>query len=77
MVTKNRRYSITAVRAMIDELQEWLDSSQETLDNAESADYPNDEFIWLEPPSDALCIDKLQMRCDSLQEAIDALENIE
>lgn len=61
-----KRYSITQIQRVINELTEWRDASQETLDNEEAKDYPNDERI-----------DKLSTRIDALTEAIEALEGIE
>ncbi len=60
------RYSITGVQKMIGELDEWIVGSQSTLDNAESADYPNDERI-----------EALTERIEALEAAKEALEEIE
>jgi capsule polysaccharide export protein KpsE/RkpR len=60
------RYNRIALGKVISTLQEWVDQTQETLDNAESADYPNEDRI-----------DTLQTRIDSLQESVDALDNID
>ncbi len=47
-------------------LEDWVTQSQDTLDNEESKDYPNDERI-----------DSLTVRVDSLQAAVDVLNEIE
>ena len=59
-------YSITQVRRVMAELKSWIETSEETLDNAESADYPNDGRI-----------DKLQTRLEALNDALNALGDIE
>ena len=61
-----KKYSITQINRVLEELRAWHESTEETLDNEENKDYPNEERV-----------DMLQTRLDSLQEAIDALENIE
>lgn len=60
------RYSIVQVRQVIDMLDAWITSSNETLDNENDKPSPNDERI-----------EALETRIDALQEAKDALENIE
>mgnify|MGYP001573812012 CR=1 FL=1 len=62
----DKTYSITQINRVMRELEHWIDQSQETLDNEESRDYPNEERL-----------DKLQKRIDGLQNAYDALEEIE
>lgn len=65
-MTADKRYSIIQIRRVIGELESWRDASQDALENAESADYPNEERI-----------EKLAVRIDALETAIDALEGIE
>lgn len=60
------RYSITSVKKIIGQIEEWIESSQDTLDNAESADYPNEERI-----------EKLTDRISNLEEAKETLAEIE
>ena len=54
------------IRSIITKLENTLEKVQEYLDNAENAEYPNDDRI-----------DNLQNEIDCIQEAIEALENIE
>lgn len=61
-----KAYSIVQIRRVLAELEDWRDTSQEALDNAESADSPNEARI-----------DALQTRLDALEAAIEALEGIE
>lgn len=60
------RYDIRSVAKMIAQLDAWIEQTEETLGNAEDAEYPNEERI-----------DKLNERLDALNEAKEALENIE
>lgn len=60
------KYNIRSVQSMMAQLQEWIDSSQDTLNNEESKDYPNDDRVTM-----------LTDRIDALQNAYDALEGIE
>ena len=60
------RYSTTAVNKLIEQLDGWINGSQDTLDTAESADYPNEDRI-----------DKLTERINALTEAKSSLEEIE
>lgn len=57
------RYDKRTVSKIVDSLREMLESSEDSLSNAESADYPNDERI-----------DLLTDRIESLSSAVDALE---
>ncbi|HEY4492455.1 MAG TPA: hypothetical protein VI958_10690, partial [Acidobacteriota bacterium] len=59
-------YLIVQVRQMIANLEGWIEQTEDTLDNAENADYPNDDRI-----------ETLQARIDALNEALDALNEIE
>ena len=61
-----KSYSILQVRRVLQELEAWRDSSQDTLDNVENADYPNESRI-----------ETLSGRIEALEAAIDALEGIE
>lgn len=61
-----KRYSITGVKRILAELEAWLEQSQDSLDSEEGRDYPNDERL-----------DRLTQRVDSLQQAYDALDEIE
>ena len=61
-----RRYNSLTVKNTIQTLAEMIESSQDTLDNEESRDYPNQEKI-----------DTLNDRIDYLQQAMDALESID
>lgn len=51
---------------MMAQIEDWITQSNDTLCNEESKDYPNEERM-----------DILNNRIDSLQEAYDALQNIE
>lgn len=66
MVAKSVRYNARSLQTMMEQLQDWIDQTQETLDNEESKDYPNDERV-----------DMLTLRLDQLQQAYDALEAID
>ena len=61
-----KRYSIIQVRRVTAELEAWIESSQDALDNAESMDSPNEDRI-----------EALANRIDALQAALDALQEIE
>lgn len=63
---KITRYNIKSVQSMIAQLEAWIEQTEETLGNAEDADYPNEERI-----------DKLNERLASLEQAKEALEEIE
>jgi septal ring factor EnvC (AmiA/AmiB activator) len=63
---KITRYNIKSVQSMIAQLEAWIEQTEETLGNAEDAEYPNEERI-----------DKLNERLASLEQAKDALEEIE
>lgn len=65
MAQTQTRYNVSSVHKMMEQLQGWIEQSEETLSNEESRDYPNDEHI-----------DALQERIDALQQAFDALESI-
>lgn len=65
-MTDVKRYSIVQVRRMVAELDAWIESTQDALDNAEDAATPNEERI-----------DKLQTRLDALTNAKEELEGIE
>lgn len=65
MVT-TRRYSITAVAAMMTDLEAWIEQSSDTLNNEEAKDYPSEDRL-----------DNLNTRIDALQAAYDALADIE
>lgn len=65
-MTTTRRYSITAVAAMMADLEAWIEQSSDTLNNEEAKDYPNEDRL-----------DNLNTRIDALQAAYDALADIE
>ena len=65
-MTTARRYNSTSLGNMVEELKSWTEQTQDTLDNAESQEYPNDNRI-----------ETLSNRMDALQAAIDSLEEIE
>ena len=60
------KYSITQIRKLKVDLEDFIVQTEETIDNAESADYPNESRL-----------EQLNDRLDDLQTAFDALENIE
>jgi hypothetical protein len=60
------KYSITQIRKLKVDLEDFIVQTEETIDNAESADYPNEARL-----------DRLNDRLDDLRTAFDALENIE
>ena len=59
-------YSITQIRKLKVDLEDFIVQTEETIDNAESVDYPNESRL-----------DRLNDRLDDLRTAFDALENIE
>ena len=60
------KYSITQIRKLKVDLEDFIVQTEETIDNAESVDYPNEARL-----------DRLNDRLDDLRTAFDALENIE
>jgi septal ring factor EnvC (AmiA/AmiB activator) len=60
------KYSITQIRKLKVNLEDFIVQTEETIDSAESADYPNESRL-----------DRLNDRLDDLRTAFDALENIE
>jgi hypothetical protein len=60
------RYDIRQVSKMVELLEHWIDSSNETLDNENNKDSPNQDRI-----------DTLESRVEALENAKDALEGIE
>ena len=60
------KYSITQIRKVRVDLEDYIVQTEETIDNIESSDYPSESRL-----------DRLQERLDYLQTAFDALENIE
>jgi len=60
------KYRTTQLTIIIEMLEDWIDSSQETLDNESDKDYPNQERV-----------EKLEARLEALGQAIEALEGIE
>ena len=60
------KYSITQIRKLKVDLEDFIVQTEETIDNAESVDYPNESRL-----------DRLNDRLDDLRTAFDALENIE
>ena len=59
------RYNVRSLQTVIDQLKGWMDQTEDTLGNAQDADYPNDERI-----------ESLENRLSSLEEARDALQAI-
>ena len=66
MVGTFKRYDIRQVNLMREQLDEWINTSSDVLNNEEAKDYPNEERI-----------DSLNTRIDALQAAYDALGEIE
>lgn len=64
MAGKTRRYNKVSLQSVIDELTEWVGQTDEARDAAEDRD-------------DQERVNELQNRYDRLQDAIDALEEIE
>ena len=62
MAGKTRRYNKVSLQSVIDELTEWVGQTDEARDAAED---------------DQERVNELQNRYDRLQDAIDALEEIE
>ena len=60
------RYTILALRDMLRTLNAWVAATEGFIDTATAADYPNDERI-----------DMLETRLDALQNAIDALGDLD
>ena len=60
------RYNKRSLEKIVDQLKAWIDSSQDSLDNEESRDYPNEDRVSM-----------LGERIESLQAAVDSLEEIE
>ena len=60
------KYSITQIRKLKVDLEDFIVQTEETIDNAESVDYPTEARL-----------DRLNDRLDDLRTAFDALENIE
>ena len=65
MATITSRFNSSSLVNMVAQLEAWVESSQDALDNAENADYPNDERCY-----------SLEQRIDRLNEAIDILYEI-
>lgn len=60
------RYSIIQIQRMMADLEAWIESSSDALNNEEAKDYPNEDRL-----------DNLNTRIDALQAAYDALAEIE
>jgi len=64
MADKIRRYNKVSLQSVISELTEWVGQTEEAMETAEDAG--NQERV-----------EELEARRDSLQDAVDALEEIE
>jgi hypothetical protein len=59
------RYNIRTVHNLLEIINEWIESSEESLDNEQQRDYPSNERL-----------DSLQDRIDKLNIAKESLESI-
>ena len=60
------QYSITQVHKVIEEIGDWVEQTEEAIDNEQARDYPNEERV-----------EKLAYRQDALESAKSSLEEIE
>lgn len=66
MIQVTTRFNIRSLANMIAQLEAWIESSQESLDNEELREHPNNERV-----------DSLTDRLDNLNSALDSLSQIE
>jgi two-component sensor histidine kinase len=59
------RYNIRTVHNLLEIINEWIESAEESLDNEQQRDYPSNERL-----------DSLQNRIDALNLAKESLESI-
>ena len=59
------KYNIRSLQNIKEIIGDWIEQTQDTISNAENADYPNEDRI-----------SNLEDRMNNLQESFDALEEI-